>query len=186
MADMALAERVAAFAAGKNHKLAPFQVDGQHPVTPQAAAGLMRYLSRCPDKTAVEQPMNRPTPNPAPAAPETRKQARFQDIPAGFYATRQHPEGGQADFWKVSVGRRGERRYVKRVVGGGSAQQPELIDIAWPQMTAALKAVLAGGIPESAALYAELETRCTACGRQLTDEVSIEAGMGPTCREKGQ
>jgi hypothetical protein len=49
-----------------------------------------------------------------------------------------------------------------------------------------LQAFLAGKASDASVAQAEFwhEGQCAACGRQLTDPVSIESGFGPVCREK--
>lgn len=179
LTGMQLSEKIAATAAGKYHKLAAYMVDGQHPVTPAAADSILNYLVRCPDKASRQEE----TVASAPAPRESRPRPVISDIPAGFYATPSATGNNDYDFWKVTVSKKGFRS-VKRVLGGGSSQLPALVEIQRQPMAAALGAILRAGIQASADLYADLESRCSDCGRQLTDEVSRQARKGPICREK--
>jgi hypothetical protein len=177
-----LAGKIAALAAGKKHRLAPYQVDGEHPVTPAAADGIIRYLERCQDRTNVQSKEAAMASAQAPAAQRPRE--NFQDILAGFYATPSATGNNDLDFWKVTEGKKPGIRFVKRVIGGGSAQVPATVTLARPQQTAALQAILRAGIGASSDLYADKELRCTDCGRQLTDVESRAARKGPVCRSK--
>jgi hypothetical protein len=189
---LALAELVAQAAAGRVHKLQSFQVDGKHPLTSAAANSILRYLGRCPLRDETEENVGRARTQADVQAlrqvtAESTVSARlsFSDIPGGFYATPNKTDGSNDfSFWKVTEGRKPGYRFVKRVVGGGSGMLPELLEVGHQQQVGALRAILDKGITESAALYSELETRCTACGRQLTDETSRAYGKGPKCREK--
>jgi Family of unknown function (DUF6011) len=184
MSGQEMAEKIAATAAHKSHRLAAYQVDGRNPVNPAQFDGIMRYLSGCPDlprtPTSEEEMARR---SPVSTAQEARKRANFQDIPEGFYATPSATGHNDYDFWKVAIGKNDYRR-AKRVIGGGSAQVPATVEIGKPQQIAALRAICLEGIEKSANLYADLESRCTDCGRQLTDEESRAARKGPVCRSK--
>jgi uncharacterized protein DUF6011 len=193
---MWLAGLVAERAATKAHRLGRDMVSGTRPLTQAAFDGIMRNLSRCPDKEAMvpqQTGAERYFEERAAASPEyraaldkARPQARltFQDIPAGFYATESAAAGeGQLDFWKVSV-RKNEFRSVKRVLGGGTAQQPKTVDLPTPQQITALRAIISAGPAAAAALYAEKEERCIKCGRQLTDKTSQDRMMGDWCWDR--
>jgi hypothetical protein len=169
-----LARHVATVAASRVHKLKSFQVDGLHPLTPAAADGILRYLERCPLRESA----------PEAVVPQ-QPRLSFSDIPKGFYATPNKTEGSNDfSFWKVTEGRQTGYRFVKRVVGGGTGMFPEMLDLGRQQQVSALRAILEFGIDTAASKYAELDTRCMACGRQLTDEDSRAYGKGPKCRAK--
>jgi hypothetical protein len=179
--NQTMTETVVRTAAAKSHRLAAYLVDGSQQVNPAQFDGIMKYLSRCPDKPrtpALEESMDQPE-----AAVTKWTSARWRDIPAGFYATPSATGNNDYDFWKVTASAQGFRS-AKRVIGGSSTPLPQLVVIGQAQGVAALGAILRAGITESAALYAKLETRCSDCGRQLTDETSRKFGKGKICREK--
>lgn len=191
---MWLSRLVAERAATKVHHLGKDMVSGTRPLTQAAFDGIMRNLSRCADREdAVAQPTGAQhyfeqreagSPEYGQALATARARLTFQDIPAGFYATESPTaEEGQLDFWKVTV-KRNDFRFVKRVLGGGTAQQPKTVDISTPQQITALRAIINAGPAEAAALYAEKEKRCTKCGRQLTDKLSQERKMGEWCWDR--
>lgn len=191
-----LAQRVAEVAATKRHRLAAYMTDGQHPLTPAAADGILRHLSRCPDLEEASTPMAPPTgaeryfEQRGEASPGYREahatalgRARevISDIPQGFYATPSRTGNNDLDFWKVRVSKGGYRS-VARVIGGGSEQQPRLVEITNPEQRKALGAILRAGIDTAADAYADNEHRCKKCGIHLTDDESRAARMGPKCR----
>jgi hypothetical protein len=180
-----LAERIAALAAGKQHRLASYQVDGKHPVTPAAADGIMKYLSRCadlPGQRTTEEDMARYA--PVQGGQEARAQANavIADIPGGFYATPSRTGNNDLDFWKVTEGRKAGVRFAKRVVGGGDAKYPRLVEVTQQEQRAALGAILRTGISKASEDYADNQERCKKCGIHLTDDESRTARMGPVCR----
>lgn len=194
---MVLAQKAAELASFKRHHLAAYMVDGKHPLTQAAFDGIMKNLARCENKEGL---MAQPTgaeryfTERATASPEyqqaltaAREQPRltFQDIPAGFYATKSATGNNDCDFWKVTVGKK-DFRGAKRVIGGGDLRTPKLIEIPKAQQITALRAIISAGIPEAARLYADLEQRCTSCGRQLTDEDSRRWGKGKICQGKDE
>lgn len=192
-----LAEKIAAMAAGKSHKLASYQVDGRHPVSPAAADGIMKYLDRCPDRAVPEDQMTRPTgaehyfTERAAASPEYQEaltaarapRLTIQDITAGFYATPSRTGNNDLDFWKVTVRDNGFK-VVKRVLGGGTDKSPRLEPAGQQQQAAALSAIIRTGLEESQRLFSSNMSRCQDCGHTLTDEESRAAGRGPVCRNK--
>lgn len=196
LTGMQLAEKVAALAATKQHHLGKDMVNGTRSLTPAAFDGIMQYLARCADKEGtVTEPTGAQryfeqraaaSPAYAEALDEAKTRLTFADIPAGFYATESKTSDveGQCDFWKVTVSEKTGFRFVKRVLGGGTAQQPKLVEIPKQQQINALRAIIEAGIDASTALYAKKEQRCVKCGRQLTDEVSQEQMMGPDCFER--
>jgi hypothetical protein len=170
------------------HHLAPDMVNGTRALSPQAAIKVIRYLGQlevrnlpdvpsCTREGRIQVPVQMTRPQ------LHRVAQRFQDIPAGFYATPSQTGNNDFDFWKVTVNDRGFRA-VKRVLGGSDTPLPKLQVIGKTQQTGALGNILHAGIEASAALYAKLETRCSDCGRQLTDEESRRYGKGRVCREK--
>jgi Family of unknown function (DUF6011) len=200
---MALARKAAETAAGKQHRLAAFMVDGKHPLTQAAFDGIMRSLARCEDKEgAVTQPTGADSyfAGRAAASPEYRKaleaareqatrpvtaasRLKFEEIPAGFYAT-DSAGANDLDFWKVTVSAKTGCRRARRVLGGGTTQQPKTVEISQQQQINALRVILRAGIEEASLRYAQAEDRCRDCGRQLTDENSRRIGKGNWCAEK--
>lgn len=184
----AMARKIAEVAAGKRHRLAPYQVDGQHPVSTMQFEGIMAYLARCPERPTQEQQMARYRPVTSPAEARVRaNREMIGDIPAGFFATPSRTGNNDLDFWKVTVVQSGPYkgyRKVKRVVGGGDSLLPRLIDVSKPEQAAALGAILQAGITTAQEAYADKEERCMKCGRQLTDEDSRARRMGDTCAGK--
>lgn len=181
-----MAERIAATAAHKNHKIARYLVDGQHPVNPAQYDGIMRHLSGCPDLPRQRTAEENMAPSTA-AQPAQEPRAVIADILAGFYATPSRTGNNDFDFWKVTVVQDGPYkgyRKAKRVVGGGDARTPRLIEVSKPEQRAALSAILRTGITKAQEDYADKEARCMKCGRQLTDEDSRLRRMGDWCAGK--
>lgn len=176
-----LAEKIAALAAGKQHRLAPYQVDGRHPVTPAAADGIIKYLNRCADRAGGQAREETMSPRTAAQAPQGPR-AVIADIPGGFYATPSRTGSNDLDFWKVTKGRNPDIRFVKRVIGGGDTKYPHLVGVSRPEQFLALNAILQAGIDKAREDYADNEERCMKCGSQLTDDDSRAARMGPVCR----
>lgn len=182
MSPRQMAERVAATAAGKQHRLAAYLVDGRHEINPAQYAGIMRHLEGCPDLGATrEEDMGRAR---TVTDAEAVARATISDIPAGFYATPSRTGSNDLDFWKVRVSEKSGFRSVARVVGGGDARTPRLIEIGKQEQRAALGAILRTGIREAQEEYADKEERCMKCGRQLTDDDSRARRMGDWCASK--
>lgn len=187
-ADMSpeqMAEKIARVAARKQHHLAPYLVDGKHPVNPAQFAGIMRNLERCQERPTQEQEMARQF--PVSSAGEARERANLPaigDVIAGFYATPSRTGSNDYDFWKVTEGRKPGVRFVKRVIGGGDLKYPRLEPVSRQEQMAALGAILRTGIEKSREDYADNQQRCMRCGLHLTDQESRAARMGPVCREK--
>lgn len=181
---LALAAMVREKADGRQHRLATFMVDGMHPLTQGQAEAALRHLRGCPLLgEAREGDMGR-----ARTASDVRDfQAApdrpvIADIEAGFYATPSLTGNNDLDFWKVLVSPKSGYRSVKRVIGGGDAKSPRLVEISNPEQRKALGAILRAGIDAAADAYADNEKRCKKCGIHLTDDVSRAARMGPKCR----
>jgi uncharacterized protein DUF6011 len=185
MTQVTLAQEIAAVAAGRVHKLAAYQVDGQHEIAPGQYRGIMTYLLRCPERPTPEENVARHEAYQAEA--EHARHAAgpvIADIPAGFFATPSRTGNNDFDFWKVTEGRRAGIRFVKRVIGGGDLKYPRLEPVTKGEQMAALGAILRAGIEKSRNDYADNQQRCMRCGLHLTDEESRAARMGPVCREK--
>lgn len=194
---MLMARQIKERAALKDHKLSAWQVDGTRPVTSQAQFdSTMRYLDRMPDRdeAAAAQPTGAEQYFAGRAASSVEYQEALEtaqaelarpkviaDIEAGFYATPCRTGNNDLDFWKVRVSGKGYRS-VARVIGGGDAKSPRLVEITNPEQRKALGAILRAGIDEAANTYADNEQRCKRCGSHLTDDESRAARMGPVCR----
>jgi hypothetical protein len=192
-----MAGEIARLAAGKQHRLAAYLVDGRHHVNPAQYDGILRHLSRCPDLEEASTPMAPPTGaeryfaqrgeasseyREAHAAALGRAHAVISDIPQGFYATPCRTGNNDLDFWKVTEGRKPGVRFAKRVIGGGDTKYPRLVEISQQEQRAALGAILRTGIDKAGKDYADNQERCKKCGIHLTDDESRSARMGPVCR----
>lgn len=178
-----LARQVAKIAAGRQHKLAAYLTDGEHPLTPGQAIGIARHLSTCPVRPTPEENVARHEAYEADAGHERHAAGDvIADIAAGFYATASATGNNDLDFWKVTEGRKPGVRFVKRVIGGGDQKYPRLVEISQQQQLAALRAILREGIEQAAEEYAVNQERCKKCGIHLTDDDSRAARMGPVCR----
>lgn len=89
------------------------------------------------------------------------------EVTEGWYMVEDQP-------WKVQVAVNGSGRlYAKR-----------LTDEGWEYVSGGLKVIAKDGVPmtlEMAQQYGRLYGVCGVCGRTLTDETSIAAGIGPIC-----
>ena len=104
------------------------------------------------------------------------------DVPEGYYAVPSRTGNNDLDFFSVdrpSEGRWAGYVFVKRVIGG-HVDTP----VRGTEARMALEAIVEQGISESQALYGREIGRCGVCNRTLTDELSREIGIGPTCRNR--
>lgn len=111
---------------------------------------------------------------PPPATTERRAFDPYDDIPSGYYAVSN--DKGHTSFYRVR--RHNDRLYVDLQVSDSFNRIP------WAVRKAALDKIRATGAEECGRRYAAELGRCYRCGRTLTDEVSRELGIGPTCRNK--
>lgn len=114
----------------------------------------------------------------------TNRQARqakpFADqerptVPAGRYAIKN--EDDDWAFYRVSVADNG-RVYVR--VYSSDATQP----LPWKQSVTILRKIEELGVRTAQENFGKHSSFCYACGRRLTDEVSMELGIGPECRKR--
>jgi len=108
--------------------------------------------------------------------------SNLPEVPEGFYAVASRTGNNDLDFFSVdrpSEGRWAGSVFVKRVIGG-HVDTP----VRGAEARSALEAIVEQGISESGALYGREIGRCYVCNRHLTDELSRELGIGPTCRER--
>jgi hypothetical protein len=113
----------------------------------------------------------------APRTPRTVDAAPV--VPAGRYATASRTGANDLDFWLVKVPESGKwagRTFVDRVIGGQGN-----VPVTREEQQHALAAITAAGVEASRMLFANELGRCWKCGRELTDEASRAAGIGPTC-----
>lgn len=182
-------------------------------LAPAAARMVLANLRRCPDKTVAEPAgpgpyrtrtgrmltgqdvsaladeaergydVSRETVirnNPAPIS-------AYLHLPAGYYATPSRTGNNDYDFWRIDKPESGKwagRIFVKRIVGGGTDGDMQTHQLDNMQQRLACEAIVGYGLEESRMLFATEMTRCTDCGRMLTDQESRDAGRGPTCRNK--
>lgn len=137
----------------------------------------------------------------APAPVETPQPTRagaaawreWRELAAKLEAVSSHPsgarfacatgEGSDNDlaFWWVSKHERSGRYYLRQIIGGRGAVDTRLSPQA---MITIAKKILAAGAYESMILFGQKIGRCGHCGRELTNQESREAGIGPICRSK--
>lgn len=104
------------------------------------------------------------------------------EVPEGYYAVTSRTGNNDLDFFAVdrpTEGRWAGYVFVKRVIGG-HVDTP----VRGAEARMALEAIVEQGVSESQALYGREIGRCGACNRTLTDELSRELGIGPTCRNR--
>ena len=74
-----------------------------------------------------------------------------------------------------------KRIYLKEIIGGGEEKETT-ISVLNPEFRQ--KVLMDISNDENAGLrYSEEMVRCYKCGRQLTDEISRQTGLGPSCRQ---
>lgn len=103
------------------------------------------------------------------------KVEKTPEVPAGRYAIT--GENGQTVFLKVSVSKNG-RTFV--AIQAGS----DYHTTAWPVAKALLAKIAEAGLDAAMIRYGRELGVCGRCGRELTDEESRAAGIGPVCRAK--
>lgn len=97
----------------------------------------------------------------------------------GYYYTeifdREHEENGFVEVWKVVTSQTSGKPYAKKL---------DMASGRFEYAPGAMKHLVSEATPlslEIAKKYGALYGRCMICGRTLTDEGSIEAGIGPIC-----
>lgn len=109
------------------------------------------------------------TPQDAGLAPQPAPRAPMGEVSDGWYVVDGEP-------WKVQWNRERTHTYAKRLVDGQ-----------WVFVSGGLSTIRQRGermTVEQAAEYGKLYGVCAVCGRTLTDESSIAAGIGPVCITK--
>lgn len=109
------------------------------------------------------------------------------DVPAGRYAIESVTDGTIA-FYKVDrpdSGRWEGYTFVKRLVAsGGFGDDLSEQRLSFEVTRTILEQIIEQGIEKSMSRYGHELGVCGHCGRTLTDEVSIERGIGPVCASK--
>lgn len=101
--------------------------------------------------------------------PSIKKPAAFVKVEDGFYVLND-------TIYKVQTSPETGRSYAKELTSSGSFQYiPGMVG----KLAKAEKLTL-----ELAKQYGKLYGMCVVCGRTLTDENSIAAGIGPICADK--
>lgn len=111
---------------------------------------------------------------PSPGGP-------LPDVPEGYYAVA---SGGHNDLLFVRVdrpekGKWAGRTFLKMVVGG----HPDSPIRDFARVRSILDRIIDAGVEAAAQLYGQEIGRCSHCNRHLTDEISRQLGIGPTCRK---
>jgi Family of unknown function (DUF6011) len=96
-------------------------------------------------------------------------------VPAGRYAV--DTDEGHTAFYRVDVSPSG---YVTVELQVSDSYSP----LRWTQAVAILRKIVDAGIKEAAIRYGQELGVCSVCGRQLTNEASRLAGIGPVCISK--
>lgn len=137
-------------------------------VTKARASGLIETLLALPNKA------------------EVKSTTALPDVPAGRYAVLDN--GGEWSFYKVdrpTEGRWAGRTFVKRLIAmGGYDNDFNEQRLDFKVTRTILEKIVSAGIQESMEAFGQKIGRCGHCGRNLTDEVSIERGIGPVCAGK--
>lgn len=109
----------------------------------------------------------------------------FTNVQAGRYAIVSK-DGKTTRFFKVDVpgGKWGEHRFVKELVaaGGFGAESLEQYPVNKDFQRSILTYVAVH--PETLPAFGKLLGVCGICGRALTDDESLERGIGPVCAGK--
>lgn len=111
----------------------------------------------------------------APAAPRPE----LPQIPDGRYALDpvREDSNNSTVFYHVNT----NRGYVNVYHQVG----PSLVPVQWAMVPAVLRRIEAAGIRASMIRYGRELGVCGSCGRELTNDASRAAGIGPVCANKG-
>lgn len=141
----------------------------------RALSGEDRWVPEDPGEAEAQRNWDREM-NPAPRYLLTED---YTDIPAGRYAVT--GEDGTTDFYHVQYGKnRWEGKlFVKLHVAGR-----EDTNLRVANAITVLEKIRRDGPREAAVRYGHAIGRCSCCGRELTNEDSRAAGIGPVCAEK--
>jgi hypothetical protein len=113
--------------------------------------------------------------------PVAAKVPARETVPEGFYYVAD-PEGDYVA--KVQLNLAGTRKYAKRLCvyldGSSWEYTPGLVEKLTPEMALTEEQATRMGTDPNSPLYGW----CCICGLRLTNELSIELGIGPICRGK--
>lgn len=110
----------------------------------------------------------------------------FANIPAGYYAVT-GKDGTTVRFFKVKVRKYGEReyRFIDELVAQGGFTKDELREVRLnKEFGTKLLAYIATHPAKFSQAFGHALGVCGVCGRTLTDDQSIAAGIGPICAGK--
>lgn len=117
---------------------------------------------------------------PAPSSGSPAAPGAVHEVPAGHYAITSH---GSNDliFLRVDhgTGQYEGRIFGKFIVGGRPDER-----IPFRQLPGLLARIVEEGVIESSRRYGREIGRCCLCNRELTDQESRAAGIGPDCANK--
>lgn len=136
---------------------------------------------QCPAPTAIVADDTK-TPDSWAAA-----QALIDQLPGGYYAVPSVTGNNDLTFFRIVVnqGRMNPankgKKYFRHIVGGHSENDMKVSPAFIVKAVEAAKAV---GIAQAQGAYGTHIGVCGHCGRELTDETSRKAGLGPDCRAK--
>lgn len=170
----------------------------QHEVAPEHADRLVKMLriSEDPEEFGMSKATASKTIDwlkEQPAKARTQAPARESgiskfrdDVPAGRYAVT--GDDGTTDFYKVDrpdEGRWAGYVFVKLLIAhGGFGDDLAEQRLSMPAQITILDRIADAGVAESMQRYGREIGRCGHCGRTLTDNESIERGIGPVCAGK--
>lgn len=148
------------------------------------------WIDRLKAKIA-EGPDNTPTVAPVVEAPKANAWARWRELASklaavgGSRGTRfaVDTEAGAVNtiaFWRISPSNDGSRFYLNQVIGG---QGPVKVRMSPEGMIAIAEKIIAAGPVEAMVRYGLELGQCGHCGRELTNDESRAAGIGPHCRK---
>jgi hypothetical protein len=158
--------------------------------------GATRTLTKQGASTLIDWLQGRPGTDPRPAAgtntygPDTYRAPTSpvwpgtpsaDVVPEGRYAVETEDGATNAlAFYKIdrpTEGRWAGRVFVKLITGGDEQR------LSWPTSKAVLAKIAAVGAESAMLRYGREIGNCGHCGRQLTNDVSRELGIGPVCRQ---
>ncbi len=138
--------------------------------TKKVASGMIESLLKMEQKPKASRTNDNPLP----------------DVPAGRYAVKDNDDNWS--FYKVDrpdKGRWEGYTFVKRLVAsGGFGDDLSEQRLTFEVTRTILAKIVDAGIETAMTAYGRELGVCGHCGRALTDEVSIERGIGPVCASK--
>jgi hypothetical protein len=159
---------------GDNQRVLHWLENGENgrTITKSQASRLIDALKRAP---LLDEP------KPVAPRPAVVRPAARETVPEGFYYVAD-PEGDYVA--KVQLNLAGTRKYAKRLCvyldGSSWEYTPGLVEKLTPEMALTEEQATRMGTDPNSPLYGW----CCICGLRLTNELSIELGIGPICRGK--